>query len=54
VFLFLGDNIYADTSNMEVMKKKYDLLAAVPGFQRLRCERSLASTICLATGRAGK
>jgi hypothetical protein len=36
VFLFLGDNIYGDTENMEVMKAKYAKLAAFPGFQRLR------------------
>jgi alkaline phosphatase D len=36
VFLFLGDNIYADTTDMAVMKRKYDQFAAVPGFQRLQ------------------
>ncbi|MCS7167118.1 MAG: alkaline phosphatase D family protein [Gemmatales bacterium] len=36
LFIFLGDNIYADTEDMEVMKAKYEKLAAVPGFQRLR------------------
>jgi alkaline phosphatase D len=36
VFLFLGDNIYADTNDMAVMKKKYDQLAANPGYKQLK------------------
>jgi alkaline phosphatase D len=36
LFIFLGDNIYADTRDPEVMRAKYALLAAKPGFQRLR------------------
>lgn len=44
LFLFLGDNIYADTEDMAVMKAKYDALAAKPGFQRL-----LAACPALAT-----
>jgi hypothetical protein len=36
LFLFLGDNIYADTKDMEVMRAKYAKLAALPGFQALR------------------
>lgn len=35
VFVFLGDNIYGDTWNMDTMQKKYDMLAAKPSFQRL-------------------
>jgi alkaline phosphatase D len=35
LFLSLGDNIYADTKDMKVMKAKYDLLAAHPGYQKL-------------------
>ena len=30
---FLGDNIYADTKDMDVMRAKYAKLAAMPGFQ---------------------
>ena len=33
LFAFLGDNIYADTEDMEVMRAKYALLGAQPGFQ---------------------
>jgi alkaline phosphatase D len=36
LFIFLGDNIYADTRDMAVMKAKYAKLAAIPGFKRLR------------------
>lgn len=36
LFLFIGDNIYADTDDMVVMQSKYDELAAEPGYQALR------------------
>lgn len=36
LFLFLGDNIYGDTQDMTLLKQKWDLLAAKPGFMRLR------------------
>src|SRR5262245_5450269 len=35
LFLFLGDTIYADTTDMKVFRAKYDLLAAKPGWQKL-------------------
>jgi alkaline phosphatase D len=35
LFLFLGDNIYADTGSPAVLRRKYAELAASPGFQRL-------------------
>ena len=35
-FLFLGDNIYADTEDPEVMRNKYRQLGEQPGYQRLR------------------
>ena len=35
LFLFLGDNIYADTEDMEVMQAKYAQLGAQPGYQKL-------------------
>ncbi len=44
IFLFLGDNIYADTDDMAVMKEKYEILGAIPGFQHLQ-----KSAIILAT-----
>ncbi len=36
LFLFLGDNIYADTDDMDVMRAKYARLAVDPGFAMLR------------------
>jgi alkaline phosphatase D len=36
IFLFLGDNIYGDTEDMAVMRKKYDMLAAEPGYQAIQ------------------
>ncbi len=36
LFIFLGDNIYADTRDPKVMADKYAMLAAKPGFQKLR------------------
>jgi alkaline phosphatase D len=36
LFLMLGDNIYADTDNAEIMKAKYAKLAGSPGYQKLR------------------
>lgn len=35
LFIFTGDNIYADTSDMDVMKAKYAKLAAQPGYKKL-------------------
>lgn len=36
LFLFIGDNIYADTLDMAVMRQKYETLGAIPGFAALR------------------
>ncbi|MCG8600823.1 MAG: alkaline phosphatase family protein [Verrucomicrobiales bacterium] len=36
LFLFLGDNVYADTDDMNEMRKKYAKLGNVPAFQKLR------------------
>jgi len=36
VFLMLGDNIYGDTEDMAVLREKYGVLAANPGFAALR------------------
>ena len=33
LFIFLGDNIYGDSKDMEVIQRKYAQLAAKPGFQ---------------------
>ena len=36
LFVFLGDNIYGDSIDMEVLRTKYSMLADQPGFQRLK------------------
>lgn len=36
LFLFLGDNIYGDSRDMNVLRSKYAQLDAKPGFQTLR------------------
>jgi alkaline phosphatase D len=36
VFVFLGDNIYGDSEDMEVLKKKWAELGAVEAYQKLR------------------
>jgi alkaline phosphatase D len=43
-FVLLGDNIYADTSDPVVFREKYALLAAMPGFARLRQTTPLFAT----------
>lgn len=44
LFLFLGDNIYADTEDMDVMRRKYEQLASEPGFQKLRAACPILAT----------
>ena len=36
LFVFLGDNIYGDTIDMNVMQEKYNLLRNQPGYQKLK------------------
>lgn len=44
LFIFLGDNIYGDTTDMEVLRYRYTLLGRNEGYQRL-----LATTPVIAT-----
>jgi len=44
LFLFLGDNIYGDTEDMDVLKAKYEKLGAKPGYQKLRENCTLLAT----------
>jgi alkaline phosphatase D len=44
VFVYLGDNIYGDTRDMNVLKAKYAELAAKPEFQRLKKSTRLLAT----------
>jgi len=43
-FLFLDDNIYADTQDMEVMKARYALLGQQPGYQKLKATCPILAT----------
>ncbi len=44
VFVFLGDNIYADTTDPHEMKAKYDALGRKPGFKMLRQQSEVLAT----------
>ena len=44
VFLFIGDNIYADTEDMSVMRSKYAQLGAQPEYQRFRERTPILAT----------
>ncbi len=44
LFIFLGDNVYADTRDMAVLREKYSQLAAQPGFARLRASTPIVAT----------
>jgi alkaline phosphatase D len=44
VFLFLGDNIYANTEDMAVMRAKYDALKASRFFRELRSRGPILAT----------
>lgn len=43
-FVFLGDNVYGDTRDMDVLRGKYAQLAAQPGFRHLRESTPLVAT----------
>ncbi|MGJ3233607.1 alkaline phosphatase D family protein [Marivirga sp.] len=38
LFMFLGDNIYGDTDDMEVLEEKYELQKNLPDYSKLRNE----------------
>lgn len=44
LLIFLGDNIYADTPDMSVMKQKYDQLSELPNFRLLRKQSPVMAT----------
>ena len=44
VFVFLGDNIYGDTADMSLLRKKYEELGALRSYQTLRRESTLLAT----------
>lgn len=43
-FVFLGDNIYGDTKNMDTLRAKYDMLGASAEFQKLKNATKLFAT----------
>jgi alkaline phosphatase D len=43
-FVFLGDNIYADTKNADTLKAKYDLLGKKTAFKNLKAEIKIIAT----------
>ncbi len=43
-FLFLGDNIYGDTDDMQVLKAKWEQLGAQPGYQKLKATCPILAT----------
>lgn len=43
LFIFLGDNIYGDTKDMEVLKHKYSMLASKSSFQNLKANVPLVA-----------
>jgi alkaline phosphatase D len=44
LFVLLGDNIYGDTDDMQLLRKKYRQLEEQPGFVRLRQTCAVAAT----------
>ncbi len=44
LFIFLGDNIYGDTEDMDVLRGKYAKLAAKPGFRELSRKAQVIAT----------
>lgn len=44
LFVLLGDNVYADTHDMDALRAAYAKLAAQPGFQRLRQSTRILAT----------
>ena len=43
-FLFIGDNIYGDSEDMEVLKAKWKLLTDMPGYQKLKATCPILAT----------
>jgi len=44
LFIFLGDNIYGDTDDMNTLREKYAKLAAKPSFRKLKRKTRLLAT----------
>ncbi len=44
LFIFLGDNIYGDTKNMDTLRSKYDELLNKPSYQNLKAHVPIIAT----------
>ncbi|HBJ35105.1 MAG TPA: phosphodiesterase [Planctomycetaceae bacterium] len=44
LFIFLGDNIYGDTEDMDLLRAKYKMLADQPGLQKLKAKSQILGT----------
>lgn len=44
LFIFLGDNIYGDTEDMNLLRAKYQMLADQPGYQKLKAKSKILGT----------
>lgn len=44
LFIYMGDNIYGDTRDMQVLQQRYDTLGRRPEFQQLRAKVPLIAT----------
>lgn len=44
VFMFLGDNVYADTDDMKLKAQQYTLLGKIPAFKELRSKVPIVAT----------
>jgi len=44
LFIFTGDNVYADSGRPEILKRAYDSLGAIPGFAKLRASCPVLAT----------
>lgn len=44
LFIFLGDNIYGDSADMQVLRDKYVMLKAQPGYQKLAATCPIVAT----------
>lgn len=44
VFIFLGDNIYGDTNDMDVLRKKYQLLGSKDSYKSLKQHTEILAT----------
>ena len=44
MFIFLGDNIYGDSTDMKVLERKYAKLNTIPGFKKIREQTRVVAT----------